>query len=137
MPPHMIRMPSDRCSQVVGIFLPKSPAPMPPNMLPSRQGKAIDQSIFSGRRLNTIVTRQIGSIMDTEAGKMASSFIFVSQVSKGTSTIPPPAPNRPATAPASAPHIAIGKIVFFKETPPVEIFSTGGKNIHLAEDYCD
>ena len=47
--------------------------------------------------------KQTGRIMDTEEGKISSSSKFVQLVSSGTSTIPPPAPNSPLTAPAPAP----------------------------------
>lgn len=65
--------------------------------------------------------------MDTEAGKTSLSANAVSQVSKGTSTMPPPAPNKPLTAPAQTPQMIIGSAFFlFNVTPPVEIFSDRG-----------
>ena len=48
-------------------------------------------------------TRQTGRIMETEAGKISFSSRSVQSVSNGISTIPPPAPNSPLTAPALNP----------------------------------
>jgi hypothetical protein len=56
---------------------------------------------------------------------MQISGSFTIPRSKGTSTIPPPAPNRPFTAPAMLPA-AIRRVLRLKKTPPEESVSTGG-----------
>ena len=63
--------------------------------------------------------------METEEGKTAFSSMAASKVSRGTSTMPPPAPNSPFTAPAPNPARAI-PMYLRKKTPPWERFSQGG-----------
>jgi len=55
-------------------------------------------------------TKHMGKMMDTDAGKTEESSRSVRLVSRGTNTIPPPAPNRPFTAPAAAPQMLIERI---------------------------
>ena len=61
-------------------------------------------------------------MIDTEDGNMASSSISVKIVSSGTSTIPPPVPNNPLTAPAQAPVMMILSFDFIKNILLREVF---------------
>jgi hypothetical protein len=77
------------------------------------------------------VTRHIGKMMATEEGKILSLLVLVSFVKSGISTIPPPVPNKPLTAPAHNPvRIIPFRSDFGIEIPPVERISTGGCFIH-------
>ena len=60
-------------------------------------------------------TTQMGNIMEREAGKISCSPIPEKAVSSGTSTMPPPAPNNPLTAPAAEPAAAPKKKVVKKK----------------------
>ena len=68
-------------------------------------------------------------MIDTEAGKISASGSGDSHVRRGTSTIPPPAPNKPFIAPAQTPQIAMGTVFFLSknqhllwEFSPYEVF---------------
>ena len=88
---------------------------MPPAALPIKYGSASCHANTPpiAPKLKDMI--QIGRMMDTEAGKMALSGMLVSAVNSGTSTMPPPAPNSPFTAPAAAPAIAVNNDSFFRK----------------------
>ena len=60
----------------------------------------------SGENAADGAAQKVGEGMDTEVGNTFSSSKFVSMVRRGTSTIPPPAPKIPVTAPALKPASA-------------------------------
>ena len=74
--------------------------------------RAFDQEMDSCTKENPRETRHTGRIMDTDVGKISSSAVSVSNDSSGTSTIPPPAPKSPFTAPAQIPAKMMGKFFF-------------------------
>ena len=62
--------------------------------------------------------RQMGRIMEIELENTDASSVSVNSVSSGTSTRPPPAPNRPATSPAQVPATTMPNFVLRKKIPP-------------------
>ena len=69
----------------------------------------------------------MGRMMQMEAGKTERSSRSVSAESRGISTMPPPAPNRPVTAPAPRP--ARRKPMYLclcKKIPPEAVFAREG-----------
>jgi len=99
----------------MGIFLPRSPAIMPPIVLPSRYGSASRQGNAESHALINKEIKHIGRMMDMEAGNTSESSKSVKNVRSGTRIIPPPAPNRPLTIPAMLPAMAVFQIALRKK----------------------
>ena len=92
---------------------------------------------FVGQAAETAsVTRQMGRMMVIEEGNTSDSSSGVRRVSRGTSTMPPPAPNSPATAPAARPESAMPSQLFFfiANTTPWKFFH--GVRFYAASGEC-
>jgi hypothetical protein len=66
-------------------------------------------------------TRQMGKMITIEDEKTSVSVKSSLALSRGTSSIPPPAPKRPLTAPAAKPA-NVDFIFRYKKSPPLEVY---------------
>ena len=121
---------------MTGIFRPHMPAAQPPAALPKRYGRASCHGTVPTAAETASVTRQMGRMMVMEEGNTSDSSSGVRRVSRGTSTMPPPAPNSPATAPAARPENAMPSQLFFfiANTTPWKFFH--GVRFYAASGEC-
>ena len=91
--------------------------------------------ILSEHRLEEVFP-MADRVMVMEEGNTSVSSSGVRRVSRGTSTMPPPAPNSPATAPAARPESAMPSQLFFfiANTTPWKFFH--GVRFYAASGEC-